>query len=124
MGIDMIAAALSLRPARTRSRQSMSDPAADMSVMRLPGRVVGRSLLVQVAVTSLRTQELTTRPLIALTAVTALHTRTLVEAANRRVSENVRLLQPELARHRLFARARLKLYVDALEAALVRRVPK
>ena len=124
MVIDMIAAALSLRPARTRSRQSMSDPAADMNVMRLPGRVVGRSLLVQVAATSLRIQVRIMRLLIAPTAVTALHTRTLVEAASRRVSANVRLSQPELARRRLFARARPKLHVDALDAVLARRAPK
>ena len=109
MGIDMIAAPQSLGPARTRSRRNMSDPAADMNVMRLLDRLVGRSLRIQVAVTSLRIQVRITRPLIALTAVTALHTRTLVEAANRRVSANVRLSQPELARRRLFARARQKL---------------
>ena len=124
MVIDMIAAALSLRHPRVRSRQNMSVAAADKNVTRLRGRLVGRSLSVQVAGTNLRTQVRITRPLIALTAVTALHTRILVEAASRRVSANVRLSQPELARRRLFARARPKLHVDALEAALVRRAPK
>ena len=122
MVIDMIAAALSLRQTRIRSRRNMSDPAADTNVMRLLGRVVGKSLCVQVAATSLRIQVRITRPLIALTAVTARHTR--MEAGNRRAKENARLSPPELAHRRLFARARPKLDVDALEAALIRCVQK
>ncbi len=117
MVIDMIAAALSLRHPRVRSRQNMSVAAADKKATRLLDRLVGRSLRIQVAVTSLRIQVHITRPLIAMTAVTALHTRILVEAVNRRVSANVRLSPPELARRRLFAFDRLKFCVDALEAA-------
>ena len=120
----MIAAAQNLRHTRIHRRLSMSILAADKSVARLLGRVVGKSLHVQVAVTSLRTQVRIARLLIALTAVMALHTRIRMEAANRRVSEIVRLSQPELARRRLSAHARPNLHVDVLDAALVRRVPK
>ena len=121
MVVDMIAAALSLRHPRIRHRLSMSVIAADENVTRLLGRVVSKNLHVQVAVTSLRIQVRIARLLIALTAVMVLHIRILVKAANRRVSENVRLSQPELARQRrLFARPHPKLREYVLEAVLVR----
>ena len=118
----MIAAALSLRHPRVRSHQNMSAAAADKNAMRLLDRLVGRSLRVQVAVTSLRTQVRITRPLNALTVLTALHTRILVEAASRRVNVIVRLSPLELDRRRLFVRDRPNRYVDVLEAARVRHV--
>ena len=95
MAIDEIEAALT--PRLVRTLQNANSTAADENVTRLLGRVVGRSLCVQAAVTSLRTPVPGMRLLPVLIAVTALRTHVPTRAASRPLSENARLPCPENA---------------------------